>query len=233
MIGGDTHKGGIVKCTGLQQESFLPAESCSYYAVSIGPDQEVVARNGTTNEMEIYSQIERNKVFSWPLPSGKHKGLSVNKDGLIYMCDTSSHSVRVYHPTGDLVRVIQCSEMKSPHYLAVTERGLVVTCMGDEPGCLYFDLEEETEEGEWEPDWEISEFEYPSGVAIDDNNDIYVCDTEDKKVVMIAGGGEITFDIITSHMLGGKKPFSVAVHGNRIAVQLLDSDVIKVYELTS
>ena len=232
VIGENVHEGGIIKCTGLQQESFLPPHACSYYAVAIGPDEEVVARNGTTNEIEIYSQLEKNKVFSWPLPAGKHKGLAVNKDGLIYMCDTSSHSVRVYHPTGDLIRVIQNSDMKSPHYLAVNHRGLVVTCMGDEPAVLYFDFEDQ-EDGEWEPDWEFGEFEWPSGVAIDDNNDIYVCDTEDKKVVMIAAGGDLTFDMVTEEMLGGKKPFAVAVYGNRLAVQLLDSDVVKLYELTS
>lgn len=215
--------GGVITCSmNLQQKEFF-TKACSYYSIATGPASSIAVRNGTANELEIYSQ-QPTKVLSLQLPAGKHKGLAVDDNGQVYICDAESDCIRVYDASGDLAKVIKEKEIKRPQYIALTSTGFVVTCMGEQPATVCANRDGKVI-------WINDELESPSGVAVDSNNDVYVCDTQERKVVMITNDGEFSFDMVDEHMLKHEKPFAVAVHGDKLAVQMLESDSLKLYRL--
>lgn len=220
-------QGGVVECSMDVHTKPFFTSNCSYYSVATGPEGAVAVRNAICdkNDLEIYSQ-KGHKVVEWQLPAGKHKGMVIDAECNLYVCDASSHCIRVYDLTGELKRVIKNKEIRKPQYIALTLTGLVVTCMGDEPSLVSLSLDGEVL-------WSYDEFDWVAGVAVDGNNDIYVCDVVEKKVIMLANEGEVSFDLVDGSMLQNHQPFSVAVCGNKLAVQLLECDVVKLFTLTS
>ncbi|XP_067931201.1 tripartite motif-containing protein 3-like [Watersipora subatra] len=217
--------GGIVSCTiSLAQTDFLTTPF-SYYSVAGGPNGSVAVRNETANELEFYSK-ERVKVFNMELPTGKQKGIAIDGQGHIYVCDSESDCVRVYESSGNLSRVITSPDIRKPQNIALMTNAVVVTCHGDAPATVCLDNTNELL-------WENDDLEEPVGVAVDDNNDVYVCDVDEGKVIMVTNDGEMTFDMLDEEQLQRGKPSDVAVSGNKMAVQLLNKDMVKLFRLTS
>lgn len=223
--GGDAYSGGVDVCkvsTGKKEEYLR--EKCDYYALLAGEDGEIIARNGTMNELEIYSGL-KVKVMEKDLPAGQHKGMAITRDKRILVCDKRSDCIRVYDHSLELVKVLTNEDIVKPFYIAATQSGFVFTRMGPNPAVVKMD-------SEGNELWTF-ELDYPQGVAVDNNGDIYVCDAENDRIVMITTDGSQSFDMVTAKQLDGTSPFSIAICDTCLAVQLRDSDKIKLFNLTS
>lgn len=202
----------------------LLEERSSYYGVAAMEDGAIAVRNGTTNKIEVYSR-DNTRVSEFQLPSGKHKGIAVTQEGNILVCDSANDCIREYEVDGSLRRVIQNKAVKKPGYVATLDSSIIVTCAGHEPCVLKL-----TSAGK--QIWKYKDIGFPQGISVDRNGDIYVCDAENKCIVMVTPDGAMSFKMISPGQLDNLMPFSVAVSRDKMAVQFMENNRIRTFRLT-
>lgn len=199
-------------------------DQSSYYGIAIIDAGAIVVRNGTTNRIEVYSH-DYNKINEFDLPAGMHKGIAATQDGNILVCDSSNGCIREYGVDGTLHRVIQNKEMENPSYVATHNSNIIVSCAGEEPCIIKL-----MADGSFI--WHCDEIDFPQGIDVDKNGDIYVCDLENKQVTMLTPDGCTAFTMVRPDQLGHRLPSMVAVHEDRLAVKFMDSNIVQRFQLS-
>lgn len=225
VIGPDTPSGGIARCVDDVVFDYY-TDKCSYYGIS-WLENGLVVRDGPMNKIELISK-EKVKIAEWQLPAGKHKGLDTTSQGYILICDSLGDCIRVYEASGQLIRVIKNSHTRKPQYIAASpeDDSFVFTCLHSEsPAVTKMSLSGDVI-------WEYDDMEFPQGVAVDSNGDVYVCDSGNNKIIMITSDGLTTFNMVDRRHLDNKKPFAIALCEDMMAVQLMDEPVVKLFQLT-
>jgi DNA-binding beta-propeller fold protein YncE len=140
---------------------------------------------------------------SWETPThenGKPTGLSVDRDGNVAVVDTHYFRVLFYSPEGELLRTLGGQHGHGPG-----EMGLVTDVVEDSAGNYYVAeygelerIQKFTHDGQYVLQWgehgeALGQFSRPQGLAIDEQDHIWVADSANHRVQVFDTQGKLLF----------------------------------------
>lgn len=194
--------------------------------------------DGSTNSIII---SDDDRVMRWSLEEGTKKGekiiggiyckgLTIDKDGALYITDWLRHEVKRY-PRGDTTGIVVAggngegnalNQFKWPYYIAVDDEGSIYVSDNDNHRVMkWSNGKPEIVAGDGTKGDSSSQLNRPEGILIDDSGTLYVADRDNHRVTRWRRG-EKTGEIIVgtgesgrqAHQLNQPIGLSFDRHGN-------------------
>ncbi|XP_077994335.1 myomesin-2-like [Glandiceps talaboti] len=202
----------------------------------------------STNDEIIFTDTANNQIVTLVRNTPSHKftsivqnpnikprGIAVMNDK-IFFTDIKHNCVSVYERNGDLFTTIgrEVGEFDNPMSVVVNSQNQIIVSDNENNRVQAFEINESKEaklKFSYCPPDDHHKLLSPTGLAIDSCDNIYVCDSGNRRIVKLSPSGEL-IGYIDDRGLGRPLYISVTTDKNvRIAVTDSEAEDIKIYSM--